>query len=407
MLIAPNRLPSSHAFARVILLSLALGTLLALPSLTYAYQEPNTLIGTGCGYCHPAVWNQELGIFQTQRRATAGGDCDACHATYDQDVSTGPHGGYTTSSRKCEACHSVHQAPTPGIKLLDGATIQASCFACHDGTGGHGVYGTIAARGGEPGARHRCEVTDSIPGGSASTGGSATRIFKGTSGSLTCSDCHSPHAADVVNPFYGDRKRVRSNASPQMTNKLLKRSPTGSSASTQEYGSDWCLGCHEGRNSGGLVHNHPVDSGAGAFTYDNLAILASNDPTALTVIGSLGGVAGTASHWIPQVDPPGNRGYLMPFPRTAQQGTHKPICQQCHEDSRQVGTLSADGATGDAATAQIAQGDGVIWNGSAWVDSPTDNPKFQNFPHETTNARMLVEPGDDLCMNCHPTTTLP
>jgi predicted CXXCH cytochrome family protein len=37
----------------------------------------------------------------------------------------------------------------------------------------------------------------------------------------------------------------------------------------------------------------------------------------------------------------------------------------------------------------------------------TDNPRFQNFPHETANTRMLVETGDDLCTNCHPPAVLP
>ncbi len=42
----------------------------------------------------------------------------------------------------------------------------------------------------------------------------------------------------------------------------------------------------------------------------------------------------------------------------------------------------------------------------------TDNPRFQNFPHEAVNYRMLVtgdETGysDQLCMNCHPPSALP
>ena len=56
--------------------------------------------------------------------------------------------------------------------------------------------------------------------------------------------------------------------------------------------------------------------------------------------------------------PSDNRGFLMPYPRTAQQDGHAPICQQCHEDSREVGSLSANGMTATAAPAQIARGDG-------------------------------------------------
>jgi Doubled CXXCH motif (Paired_CXXCH_1) len=40
-------------------------------------------------------------------------------------------------------------------------------------------------------------------------------------------------------------------------------------------------------------------------------------------------------------------------------------------------------------------------------DAGTDNPPFQNFPHETVNAKMLVETNDDLCLNCHPADKLP
>jgi hypothetical protein len=89
---------------------------------------------------------------------------------------------------------------------------------------------------------------------------------------------------------------------------------------------------------------------------------------------------------------------LMPFPRTAEQGDHYPICQQCHEDSRNVGNLSADGSQARSAPMVITSEDG---------QTSTDNPRFQNFPHETVNERLLVETGDDLCMNCHPPAMLP
>ena len=123
--------------------------------------------------------------------------------------------------------------------------------------------------------------------------------------------------------------------------------------------------------------------GVGAFSFDNVAVLSSDNPTSTTVLGSMAET---------------NRSYLMPFPRTAEQGTHKPICQQCHENSRDVGVLSADGTFGDANPSVITTPDG-------WV--ATDNPRFQNFPHETVNATMLVEVDDNLCLNCHPPVALP
>ena len=72
-------------------------------------------------------------------------------------------------------------------------------------------------------------------------------------------------------------------------------------------------------------------------------------------------------------------------------------------------TLSADGTQGDAIRAFIQDADGVTWNAGTgtWVTNAGDNPMFQNFPHETVNANMLVETYDDLCINCHPATELP
>ena len=94
-----------------------------------------------------------------------------------------------------------------------------------------------------------------------------------------------------------------------------------------------------------------------------------------------------------------NRGYLMPMPRTAQQGTHKPMCQQCHEDSRNVGVLSR--------RATRRRGDVHCGEQRHDLSAAGDNPRFQNFPHETVNPRMTVEVADDLCTNCHPPALLP
>lgn len=330
------------------------------------------------------------------------GDCYSCHTNGCSDChmsSTGyhgPHGSYSTTTNKCEACHSVHVAGG-SLKLLPADTIIDSCSVCHDGTGGGGVYGTLAARGVAVGARHSIDATNVIPGGDPATGGSATRIFRGASGRLTCTDCHSPHDAQTVAAFYGDRRRSDRNyplARNEITNsnKLLKQQPTGGSAVVTEYGSDWCLACHAGRVSGGAVHNHPAESSAtvGApYIYRNLPVLNGDGPTSSTVLAQLGGR--------PSVRGSGNRGYLMPYPRTAQQTGHYPVCMQCHEDSRDAGDLDTAGV----ATAQpsaVTTLDGAV---------PTDNPRFQNFPHESANAKLLVETNDDLCLNCHTLAQLP
>ncbi|MDO8949595.1 MAG: cytochrome c3 family protein [Actinomycetota bacterium] len=381
----------------------ALLALMALVSVqpAYAFHEPYTS-GTACGACHNAE--------------TLSQDCTSCHDLvanqywYDKDNFAGPHGAYLTTTSKCDACHSVHRAPANSILLLPAATIVQTCEVCHDGTGGYGVYGTIlAVTGIAPSGGHSMEATNVVPGGSASTGGSATMTFGGSGGKLICTDCHNPHGANVVNPFVGDRRRLRANLPSVQTNRLLRRLTGTATVPVDEYGSDWCIGCHAGRASRGTVHNHPADSvnssyTVGApYTYGRVPILASNGPTALTVLQGMGGVEKIGSpingH---AADPPytsGNRGYLMPYPRTADQVGHAPICQQCHEDTRRVGSLSTAGV-GTAQTAVIAvdKADGL---------TVSDNPRFQNFPHETQNPTLLVEINDDLCLNCHPEAQLP
>lgn len=281
--------------------------------------------------------------------------------------------------------------------LLPANTIKGVCETCHDGTGGGGVYRTITARGLTPGATHDIDSTSLVPGGNAATGGSVVTSFTGEGDFLGCDDCHTPHDANSVAAFYGDRRRSnRSYPLPRNeiadSNKLLKRMPTSGTTETADYGSDWCLACHKGRRSGGAVHNHPAEStqtAPGAYVYRNLPVVTADTPTATTVMGQLGGRT--------TIRGSGNRGYLMPYPRTAQQTGHYPICQQCHEDSRDVGDLDVAGLA-DAEPSVVTTLDG---------SALTDNPRFQNFPHESVNRSFLVELDDDLCLNCHPVSVLP
>ncbi|MCE5204079.1 MAG: cytochrome c3 family protein [Coriobacteriales bacterium] len=334
-------------------------------------------------------------------------DCSACHAE-DFPFSTreGPHGGYTSTTDRCSLCHTVHAAPAEGVLLLPKATIRDTCLFCHDGTGGYGVYGAIQARGLVVGAAHSIDETDVVPGGDATTGGSATVVFGSEDGCLSCDDCHSPHASSVVATFSGERVRFHASDLGWLgywsTNKLLKKRPTGSESTVTVYGSDWCLACHKGRASGGAIMNHPVDSlmsTSAPFFYDRVAIVTTDTSleTTLGTLGLLGAVPGDLSGAMWH-----NRGFVMPYPRTAEQQGHGPICQQCHEDSRIVGEPGA------VAHAQVYR----YGDGQTSGDAGTDNPLFQTFPHETQNFRMLVEATttavtDDLCLNCHPSAQLP
>lgn len=312
-------------------------------------------------------------------------DCMFCHEDRgDPDNSryeAGPHGGYTATTGNCQACHFVHDAPG-AIKLLWRDTITDTCFTCHDGSGGKGVYGTIVARGFTVGSGHSVDTTDVVPGGSADTGGDATYTFRGENGCMSCSDCHTPHHAQVVNEFWGDRDRGSMDVWTE-SDKLLKAKPNGVETAIAEYGSDWCAACHAGRASGlSEVHNHPVDSTTThgtPFYYDRVARVKS----AVSLETTISYMA--RSNW----------GYLMPTPRTADQAGHDPICQQCHEDSRDVGE---PGAGVDYVKDEDDGFDNV---------APVDNPRFEGFPHETVNSNMLVEPNDDLCLNCHTAAQLP
>jgi hypothetical protein len=103
-----------------------------------------------------------------------------------------------------------------------------------------------------------------------------------------------------------------------------------------------------------------------------------------------------------------------------------PVCQQCHEDSRDVetafqyagaggyltrtgtrdltGTFSFDGINGGGDTdkpvpfATPVNTALTLATGGSWATTPSfiyaGNPEFQNFPHETENYRILVEGGD-------------
>lgn len=334
-------------------------------------------------YSSPALAFDELGSGKT---------CIECHGLESGESSVpsptvtrkGPHGGYSTGTQKCQSCHTIHVAPLGSTMLLPAATIKDTCNSCHDGTGGQGVYGVLTARGLTANSAHRIEAANLVPGGETD-GSDISRTFSAAGGLMTCSDCHSPHDGKTVDPFTGDRVRTDSEA-PQSeatalapaTNRLLRQRPTSADGDITVYGSSWCGGCHKGRlyGSAGVV-NHPVETETAGFAYDNVPLV---DGVGLltTTLGSLGGT---------------NRGYVMPTTRTAEQTGHYPICQQCHEDARNVGDVTT-GTVDATEVFAITTADGT---------TAADNPRFQVFPHESTSYNFLVEENDDLCLNCHVT----
>jgi hypothetical protein len=426
---------------QAVVVLLVFGFAVAVPSAAFGYNENMHIAGGGCGGdCHTTITINETNCARCHTFAPdntnfagSGGDPNTLpdFPLLGEYAQKGPHGVYKTTTNRCSMCHTLHDAPT-GFSLLPGNTVKDTCFTCHDGTGGFGVYGTIEKRTGAPAAGgHTIESTNVVPGGDAATGGSSTAVsFRGTSGNLTCSDCHSPHDSNTVAPFTGERVRIRAHEAPVYSTKLLKQQPTGAATATSVYGSDWCAGCHAGRTSGATVHNHPVETKATRpadfYYYNNLAVYRTagfptdglyesgalvplnNTYARMGAVGNLY-VRGNGTH--PTNASPvwaeadfHSSPWLMAYPRSPLHAGHAPICQQCHEDARECGELSADGTTVSIVRDAVW---GTDADGLSLEAGTIENPRFQNFPHETQNAAMLVETGDDLCLNCHPTGQLP
>lgn len=365
------------------ILTLAFVLCFAIPA--FAYQEDTSQPARGCPDCH----GLESGA-TSPTVAPRTGQVGESENGMNVGTRKGPHGGYTSGTQKCETCHTIHGANQFGMALLPEPTIASTCYTCHDGTGGGGVYGVIMQRTGvDPaqvingetrGGVHRIgwlnasnKVT--VPGG-ATDGGSIDTTFTGESGSLTCTDCHSPHNTKTVDPFIGDRQRASTDPSSTIiaTNRLLKQRPTSATTTSTAYGSDWCEACHKGRHSqSGTMGNHPAadTTTAPGWNYTRVAKMTGYG-AATTTTGSLGG---------------DNLGYVMPEPRGIQP---YPICQQCHEDARNVG---------DAVQFRVSVSES--FTASADGTSSTGNPRFQNFPHESPQDTFLIESYDDLCLNCH------
>jgi predicted CXXCH cytochrome family protein len=343
---------------RVVPTLVVFGLLIALPALAFGYAHSDGRATSGdrdfsCEDCH-VTW--EGGTFDT---GTYPAGEDAGDHAKD---GAGPHGYYRSDTNKCRMCHTVHKAPSTSALMLPAATIEATCFSCHDNTGAKGVYSAIKARNGSVVASHSIDSTTNVPGGSFDL---AAR--------LSCPSCHSVHRATTVAPFRTDRA-VSMLGGAKTSNALLRDDVGGKPRGTYtKYGADWCAGCHDQRHSGGSIVNHPTEASKTldpawvGFDYGKVPSVkgVADQSTETTGLGR------------------SNFGYVMPSPRTTAQAGHDPICQQCHEDARDVGVP-----------------------GAAVAFSPT-NPIDYSFPHQGTTVHLVVEEHDDLCMNCHPVAQLP
>lgn len=306
--------------------------------------------------------------------------CNQCHSTSSASSTDwegkGPHGLYTATTSKCVVCHSVHQAPAAGVLLLTDATLSGSCLSCHDGTGGTAPYDAIAARGGTVVSDHSVDTTSVIPGGSVELSSLAG-----------CGNCHSVHRAAVVAPFYRDSGIAHASQQLASSDCLLRSDVNTTTANAYPvYGAQWCASCHDQRHSSSGTLNHPVKTSfaAGYGEVTTTAGLAGY-PTRAYGDGS----DGTFFVGMGQT----NAGYVMAPVDASVDGRvenrQDPICQQCHEDARNVSTaFKANYRDPDP----IAEG---------------YNPLYLTFPHQSTKPHLLVETYDDLCLNCHASEDLP
>lgn len=420
----------------IVIVAIAAAVLMLSAAQALAYQEsitstdPASTPSFACPDCHGLEAN-----------ATTLTPAPGVPATWTLESTTtvgtrkGPHGGYTAGTQKCVVCHTTHGSSATSVKNLNDSgvpagtwtateilrfeeTIAATCFTCHDGTGGGGVYGVLRQRtGNDPfetsataiagtaGGGHRIGWTNAsnrvdVPGGNTD-GSSRETTFTGRGGSMTCTDCHSPHNSRTVEPFTGDRLRsANDTTSEYRTNRLLKRRPTGGASNVTRYGSEWCQSCHRGSHKGAST-NFPhslmdqtvqnpnpwfYDQVSRLATYSPVAPVDPSNPASYTV-GPLGG---------------NNFGYIMVLDdnqvgtgSASYTGQPYPICQQCHEDARDIGggDVNLDNRYIDTSQAFDPALDG----------NSAGNPRFQNFPHETVEDGLLIETRtyDTICLNCH------
>lgn len=377
------------------------------------------------------------------------GDCIKCHASSDAHT-TGPHGGYVASTNKCNTCHDVHVgedtrrgsglAASMNEQLLPGSTLTAACNYCHDLTGTKdGPYNTTGSMA--VGAAHRVEdlaitysYTDSqghlnnnvnvygnniIPGGDASDGVSGyiktyankpgNDYSDGSQGRLsqsvfTCDSCHTPHGINTVNRYLGESEVKVADVSSgvykiYLTNRLLKQHPNGSATTVTEYGSQWCLGCHGGRD--GLTtedHNHPVDETLKGYYFLEEAGVPSIqtviDRTYLTV-----GPGGDLAE-----DPRSNMQYALTA--TDESNPLKPARPDGNKTYADYKHVNADGSsmTNNGPSCQMCHGSARDVEATF---APLSNPARLSFPHISQNKALLVESNDDFCTNCHAPSMLP
>lgn len=370
--------------------------LVALPVVAFAAQHDTT--------------TDSLGFAKNYQKSnlTISQMCEACHGDGTGGRS-GVHNPTVSYSNpgvaalgRCAICHDVHESQQG--KLLPERTISDFCFLCHDGTAAN-VDGDIDSDGGvalgyyrannviyglptgsTPGARHRVNANAINANDYGET--NATSVIPLNAGGnligwngqvevLKCTSCHSAHGYQVVDPFWSKSPYPLATTGTSgveygweawvgglKTNMYLRRRVNTSTISY--YGSRWCAACHQ-RAMGGVIagdRDHPIDNTMG---YQWLV------PFGITPSSSV----------IWEYDTFDNV-YYFQHSWGATTGAPDPLCMNCHDDPIDVDNFG------------VGTNEGTL-----------DFTYRSSFPHESYNTKFRVETGDDLCLNCHVTTSLP
>lgn len=286
-------------------------------------------------------------------------------------VAGAAHGPYSATSDACNDCHTIHEANAD--KLLLAASVRDTCAYCHEETGGFWAdsFPTVYSSQFTAGAIHRSDSA-AVDIENPDRHGTSTAPIDGVN--FSCASCHSPHGQNVVAGFASD---TTSASRSKMLRQAGGEYALGSAGvqydlkgmgeiDDTEYATLWCADCHDSADTGEHT-NHPAWTNSASANYDDLNIGGQNDSYVMTPSYSAAEVTSPLTY-----------------------SSQNLICQSCHEDSREV-TAAFD----------------VTNPTSAYAYYPTDNPKAKEFPHSTENASMLVETGDDLCLNCHDLGALP
>jgi len=132
------------------------------------------------------------------------------------DWAENPHGAYAVDSQECALCHSVHSGSTSMLyRTTSTSPARADtglCLACHDGTGAPADIRTGGFDSFSLPSGHSIDDTTTAP-----------QLASG------CSSCHDPHSAPADTPM------------------IPKGTVNG--VTVAGGGPDWCLACHDDRDS--------------------------------------------------------------------------------------------------------------------------------------------------------------